>query len=224
MALKITVEDINDVDEAFRELYTEKDGAYVLDVEGVDNHPDVANLRNAYNAEKTKRQDQGDKLRDALEKLGAKPKLTTKDDAEIIRLREALEAERDEWKTKAGDLEKRVYGLTVESQLDEAIRAAGITEAAFQKAARVLLKDGVKVVDGKPMFDTDMGPVGLVDHVKRWASSDGAAFVSKPVGGGAGGSKGGAKPSKEQFAAMGDKERVDLYRSDPETFRQLTGH
>jgi len=223
MALKITVEDINDVDEAFRELYTEKDGAFVLDVEGVDNHPDVANLRNAYNAEKTKRQDQGDKLRDALEKLEAKPKPTVKDDAEMIRLREALEAERDEWKTKAGDLEKRVYGLTVESQLDDAIRAAGINEVAFQKAAKVLLKEGVKVVDGKPIFDTDMGPVGLSDYVKRWASSDGAAFVSKPAGGGAGGSKGGAKLSRDQFAQMGDRERIKLFKSDPETFRQLSG-
>lgn len=223
MALKITVTDIDDVDEKYRDLYTETNGAFVLNVDGVDNHPDVANLRNAYNAEKTKRQDQGDKLRDALEKLEAKPKPTTKDDAEMIRLREALEGERDTWKTKATDLEKQVYGLTVENQLDAAIRDAGISEAAFQKAAKVLLKDGVKVVDGKPFFDTDMGPVGIVDYVKRWASSDGSAFVSAPKGGGAGGSKGGAVLSKEQFAKMGDKERVGLFKSDPDTFRALSG-
>lgn len=223
MALKITVDDINDVDEAFRTLYTEQDGVFVLDVEGVDNHPDVANLRNAYNAEKTKRQDQGDKLRDALAKLEAKPKPTAKDDAEMIRLREALEAERDEWKTKAGDLEKQVYGLTVESQLDEAIRAAGITEVAFQKAARVLLKDGVKVADGKPYFDTDMGPVALVDHVKRWASSDGAAFVSPPKGGGSSGGKLTKAGDTNPFArdSLNLTEQARLKREDPATYDRL---
>lgn len=224
MALKITVDDINDVDETFRSLYTEKDGTFILDVEGVDNHPDVANLRNAYNAEKTKRQEQGDKLRDALAKLEAKPNPTAKDDAEMIRLREALEAERDQWKAKATDLEKTVYGLTVESQLDTALRSAGITDATFHKAAKRLLQDGVKVVDGKPVFETDMGPVALADHVKRWASSEGAVFVAPPAGGGAGGggSKGSVKLTKDQFVQMGDKERIELFKSDPDVFRSLS--
>jgi len=204
MALKVALETLDDLDEATQSLYVEKDGAYVLDLEGVDDHPDVANLRNAYQSEKTKRQEQGQKLADKEAELAEalkKPKedRTKADDAEIVRLREQLEKERDDALGKATELEKQVYGLTVENQLDAAIREAGITEPAFQTAAKALLKDGVKLHEGKPVVDTDMGPVGLAEHVKRWASSDGAAFVSPPKGGGAGGKSGGAAKQNPMF-------------------------
>jgi len=204
MALKVVLETLDDLDEEIKPLYAEKDGAYVLDVEGVDNHPDVANLRNAYQAEKAKRQEQGEWLQEARQKLDdleAKPKddRTKADDKEILKLRETLEAERDEWKTKATDLESQVYQLSVENQLDAAIREAGISEPAFQKAAKRMLSDGVKLADGKPVVDTDMGPMPLTDYVKKWASSEGAAFVSKPSGGGASGGKSGTAKSNPMF-------------------------
>jgi len=197
MALKVTLETLDDVQAEYQALYTEVDGVFVLDVEGVDNHPEVKNLKTAYTAEKAKRVETGDKLRDALAKLQAKPEPTAKDDAEMIRLREQIEAERDDWKSKATNLETQVYGLTVENQLDAAIRDAGISEPAFQKAAKRLLAEGVKLHEGRPIVETDMGPVGLVDHVKRWVAGEGKAFVSPASGGGASGGKGGgaAKPS-----------------------------
>jgi len=219
MALKVALETLDGLDEALQSLYTERDGAFVLDLDGVDSHPDVANLRNAYQAEKSKRQEQGTKLAEALAKLEAKPEPTKSDEAEILRLREALEAERDTWKVKATELEGTVYKLTVENQLDAAIRDAGISEAAFQKAAKVMLKDGVKVVDGKPVFDTDMGPLGLAEYVKRWASSEGKAFVSKPAGGGASGASSASSAAKK-WAEMSGAEKVALNRSDPEEYQR----
>ncbi len=218
MALKVALETLDDLDEALHPLYTEKDGRFVLEVDGIDDHPDVANLRNAYQAEKTKRQDQGQKLADALAKLEAKPNPTKADDAEIMRLREALEAERDQWKTKATELEGTVYKLTVEGQLDAAIRDAGISEPAFHKAAKRLLSDVVKVNDGKPVVETDMGPLALSEYVKRWASSEGAAFVSKPAGGGATGSKGGTT-GRKPLTQMTEAERREFKQSDPDAFR-----
>lgn len=222
MGLKVVLENLDDLDEATQQLYVEKEGAFVLDVEGVDNHPDVANLRNAYQAEKTKRQEQGQKLADTqakLSELEAKPKedRTKADDAEILKLREALEGERDEWKTKATELEGTVYKLTVENQLDTALRDAGVTDSGLAMGAKALLQGKIKVVDGKPMFDTDMGPVGLSEYVKRWASSDGAAFVSKPSGGGAGGGKSGAAATKKP-EEMSVHERRDLLTNDPDAF------
>ena len=228
MALKVALETLDGLDEATQSLYVEREGAFVLDLEGVDSHPDVANLRNAYTAEKTKRQEQGEKLRDAQAQLAEalkKPKedRTKADDQEIIRLRENLEAERDAALAERDDLKKQVYGLTVENQLDAAIRDAGITTPAFQKAAKRLLQDGVKVVDGKPVFDTDMGPLGLAEYVKRWASADGSAFVAPPSGGGASGSKsqGGAKKKPEE---MNVQERGQLLKDDPEAFYKAFPH
>ena len=66
MALKVTLETLDDVQAEYQALYTERDGVFVLDVEGVDNHPEVKNLKTAYTAEKAKRAETSDKLRDAL--------------------------------------------------------------------------------------------------------------------------------------------------------------
>ena len=201
MGLKVVLDTLDGLDEATQSFYAEKDGAYVLDVEGVDNHPDVANLRNAYQAEKTKRQEQGKKLETTqarLAELEAKPNPTKADDAEILKLREALEGERDQWKTKATELEGTVYKLTVENQLDAALRDAGIADPGLAMGAKALLQGKIKVADGKPVAETDMGPIALSEYVKRWASSDGAAYVSKPSGGGAGGSKGGGAGAQKR--------------------------
>ena len=205
MALKVTVETLDDVQEELKPFYTEAEGGFVLQVEGVDEHPDVKNLKNAYTAEKAKRVETSDKLRDALAKLEAKPEPSKADEAEMVRLRASLEAERDDWKAKYESAEKQVYGLTVESQLAAAIRDAGIVEPAFQKAATRMLSEGVKLVDGKPVVDTDMGPIGLLDHVKRWAAGEGKAFVAPAKGIGTGGLDGG-KPTPKGGNLSGTKE------------------
>lgn len=201
MALKVTVETLDDVQEEFRPLYSETEGGFVLQIDGVDNHPEVKNLKKAYTAEKAKRAEAQEKAREALAKLEAKPEPTAKDEAEMIRLREQLEAERDQWKAKATDYESKVYGLTVETQLDAAIRDSGILEPTFVKAAKRLLSDGVKLADGKPVVETDMGPVTLAEHVKRFVAGEGKAFVSPAKGLGTGGQDSGkAKPSGGNLA------------------------
>ena len=220
MALKVTVDTLDDVPEPFRTEYTESNGRYVLNVEGVDDHPDVVNLKSAYTRVKESDKAKADQLRDALAKLEAKANPTAKDDAAILQLRQQLEAERDGYKTKAEQLEGQVYKLTVESQLDEAIRGVGIAEPAFVKAAKLTLERAVKVADGKPFFETDMGPVALADYVKRWASSEGAAFVSPPKGGGAGGGKTTGTVTKKP-QEMSVQERGQLLKENPEEFYKL---
>lgn len=222
MALKVTVASLDEVQEGLREYYAETEDGFVLQVEGVDNHPEVRSLKNAYSAVKAKRDELSGKvteMTDRLKELEAKPNPTAKDDAEIIRLRQALEAERDEWKGKAEGLEKRVYGLTVETQLDGLIREAGITEPAFAKAAKRLLSEGVKLVNDTPVVETDMGPVPLSEHVKRWTIGEGKAFVSKPSGGGAGGSSGGKTGGKTIAAAeletMSPTEKAAYFKANP---------
>ena len=228
MALKVVLETLDDLDEALKPLYAEKDGAFVLEVEGVDDHPDVVNLRNSSRAEQSKRKEKGEQLQEArarLAELQAKPKedRTKADDTEILKLRETLETERDEWKAKATEYERQVYKLSVENQLDAAIREVGISEPAFQEAAKRLLQDGVKLADGKPVVDTDMGPLPLAEYVRRWASGKGAAFVSKPAGGGANGGKSGAAPTKKP-EEMTLQERNDLLKSDPDAFYKAFPH
>ena len=96
---------------AVAQFYTETDGKFVLQVDGVDSHPEVANLKSAYERTKADR-DTARKERDDAKALAAaipddfdaekwaKLKDGKPDEAALIKLRQTLEAERDEWKGK----------------------------------------------------------------------------------------------------------------------------
>lgn len=68
MALKTVIDSdaFDALDEAAKPLYEEKDGKYILAIEDVDNHPGVANLRNALGRTKEARDDFRKKI-EALE-------------------------------------------------------------------------------------------------------------------------------------------------------------
>lgn len=221
MAVKALLDTLDGVDDALHSLYTQKDGKYVLNVEGIDHHPDVANLKSAYERTKADR-DAARQERDAAKaradtvpqdfspEAWEAAKSGKPDDSKLIQLRTQLEAERDQWRTKFENAEQASLRNALDRDLSDALNAVGVNNPAYMRAARLLLADGVKMVDGKPVVDTDMGPLSLADHVKRWAAGDeGKAFVTPASGGGAkGADAGGSKP----LAEMGDAERLELAR------------
>tara|TARA_R100001369_G_scaffold16867_3_gene31976 strand:- start:2701 stop:3321 length:621 start_codon:yes stop_codon:yes gene_type:complete len=93
--------------------------------------------------------------------------------------------------------------------------------ALLRKEAAALLKhtdEGVQYEIGGVQVDR----AKVLDHLK--AAYPFLADGNQSNGGGAGGGSGGAGSiTKEQFKAMGDKERIELHRNDPETFRRLAG-
>ena len=217
MGLKVTVPSLDDVQAEHQSLYVQRGDGFVLDVEGVDSHPEVVNLKTAYDRVKQDRDAIRTERDDAKAKMSGLPadfdaevwnraKAGKADPAELVQLRQTLEADRDQWKAKAEAGDKQVYELTVERNLDGLLATAGVTEPVFQEAARVMLKPQIKVEDGKPFVDTDMGPLALADYIPRWTSDKGKVFVSQPKGGGAKGGEGGSKP----LAEMGDVERLQL--------------
>lgn len=234
--LKTVLETLDGVDDAVAKFYTETDGKFILQIEGVDNHPEVTALRNAYTATKADR-DTARQERDVAKALAkdfpddfdaekwAKLKDGKPDEAALIKLRQTLEAERDDWKTRFEAERGTSLRNALDRDLTDALNGAGVTNPAFAKAARTMLAGDVKIGDdGKPFVETDMGPMALADHVKRWAAGEGKDFVTPAAGGGAKGGKNGTGPvNAETFVKMGDKERTALFHSDPETFRQLVG-
>lgn len=188
MAIKTVLDTLDGVDDAVKALYIEKDGKHVLDLEGVDAHPEVANLKSAYErtkADKATLKLDAEKARaDLAATLRDKP-----DEAALLKLRQDLEAERDGWKGKAEDALGKLTGATRDRQLAEALQAANITDPTFIKAATAMLAGSVKMDGDKAIVETDMGPMGIGDHIKRWAASEGKAFVTPAQGGGAGGSQ-----------------------------------
>lgn len=235
MSLKTVIETTTGLDEALIPFYAEKDGKFFLQIDGVDEHPDVKNLKVAY--ERTKDSEKAIKAeRDALKAKAsgipedfdpekwAKVKDGKPDEAALIKIRQTLETERDEWKGKFEQAIAKVKETAIQRDLTDALTANGVTDPAFVDVLRIKLGTLVKSdEDGNSTIDIGLAPMAIAEGVKRFLMTDGKAFVDPGRGGGAKGGNGGGVPvTKETFAAMGDKERIELFRTDPETFKALS--
>ena len=231
MALKTVLDTLEGVDDALKSFYAETDGKFFLQVEGVDNHPDVANLKSAYERvkqDKTALMAERDTLKakvagipdDFDAEKWSKLKDGKADDAALIAMRQGLEAERDEWKGKYTTLTETARKNAVERDLSDALVKVGVTSPSFMNAARMMLSQQVRVGDdGKAYVETDMGPLGLGDYVTRWAAGDGKDFVTPPTGAGAKGGKGNG--GTKTFSEMNGAELVALKRTDPAAYDRL---
>lgn len=230
MAIKTVLESLDGVDDALHPLYAETDGKFILQVDGVDAHPDVANLKSAYERVKADKAALATE-RDALKQRAASipedfdPKVWEKakdgkpDEGKLIELRAELEGKIASLTTDLEAERGKSLRNALDRDLTDALNAAGVTNPAFAKAARTMIAPDVKVgEDGKPMIETDMGPLALVEHVKRWAAGEGKDFVTPASGGG---SKGGTGSTGKKFAEMSPAELVNLHRENPAEYARL---
>lgn len=230
--LKTVVDTLDGLDEAVSKFYAEKDGKFYLQVEGVNEHPDVVSLKNAYErvkADKATAIEERDALKAKIQDLPddfdaekwAKLKDGKPDEAALVKLRQELEGERDDWKSKYETAQETARRNALDRDLSDALTEAGVTKPSFMQAARRMLADGVQVgEDGKPVVETDMGPMPLTEHVKRWAAGEGKDFVTPPSGGGARGGNGGASGAKK-WGDMTSAEKVALHRENPEEYQRV---
>jgi hypothetical protein len=204
--LKTVIETTDGLDEAIAALYTEHDGKFVLQIEGVDEHPEVANLRNAYTRTKEDREKakaDAAKLKAQIAELEAGAPDTAATQAKMTALEEKLAAA----EAKAAEAFGRYTSVTRDQSLQAALTGAGITEPAFLKAATAMLSGSVKLGDdGTAYVESSMGPKVLGDYVKQWAAGEGAAFVAKPSGIGATGGGNGGNPTAPKGNLAGTKE------------------
>jgi hypothetical protein len=207
MALKALLETLDGVDDAVKPFYAEADGKFVLQVEGVDDHPDVANLKNAYSrtkADKESAKQEAATLKAQIEELRKGAPDTAATQAKITQLQEQLDAAN----AKAGEWQTKYTGVTRDQALTGALQSAGITSPTFLKAAQAMLSGMVKLgEDGSAYVETGMGPKVLGDFVKGWAASEGKDFVTPPKGGGAGGT--------DQTRTGTTMKRSDFEKLDP---------
>lgn len=269
MTLPILVEDQSKLPEGFEKLYEENDnGQFVLQVEGVDNHPDVHGLKSAYQKEKEKRQRFSQQVEqfkqkaslipddideDAIEQLfeqyrvqqtgggnnsgeagdagdagdtgdaGGKGKMATssnkgaqppQQNVDYAKIRDQIEKrfrkdlkERDdtlvEREKLIKDKDDKIRQLIIDNDLSSALTKNKVTNPTYQKAAKRLLADQIKIQeeeDGslRPIVETDMGEVSLENFVRDWAAGDeGSEFVDGNTGSGARGANKGPKGKKE---------------------------
>lgn len=226
MALKVTVDSLDGLDDGIKSLYKEENGKYRLDVDG---YEDVSGL-------KAQRDALMDEKKEALRKAKEAEEVANRKAAEEIARKsgdfsalekswqEKLAATENNYKSQNELLTKQIHGLTVGQT---AIKLA--SELAISGSADVLLPHiqsrlTVEIKDGVPsvrVLDLQGKPTALtVEELKQEFISNKAfaplIAASKATGGGASGSGGGgaAKTMKrDQFEAMNPMQKMDFIKS-----------
>ncbi|CAD7023184.1 hypothetical protein REJC140_00121 [Pseudorhizobium endolithicum] len=218
MALKAIIDSLDTVEEQFRSLYEDKDGKFVLAIEGIESHPGAAALKSALDRVRGEKRTLSEKLTGAESRLEGLPEDFDADAYETLRtqaegkeppkIEERLTAqktqleakfakEREKLEERANKLDSTLRRVMVDDGLTKALLDAGI-DKTFLPAAKALLKEKgqIKLVeddDAIHVFADDgvNDRTPLTDYVRNWAGQDeGKVFVAKPTGGDAKGGDG----------------------------------
>jgi hypothetical protein len=230
MPLKSVLENLDNVDEALKAHYKETDGQFILQVEGVREHPEVTALRNAYQrtkddlelvkAELKSEQSKSTDLPDDFDLKKWNALKDGDDDAAKIKLREDMEAKIAAAEKRADDAEGKLLSVTRERDLGDELAKAGVTDPTFARAARSMIAGQIKLDDdGNSFVETDMGPKKLSEYVPLWAAGEGKPFVTPAKGSDAKGGDGVTKGKK--FSEMTGTEKVALNRDNPAEYERL---
>jgi outer membrane murein-binding lipoprotein Lpp len=235
--LKAVLSTLDGVEDAVKGLYQEKDGSFVLDLEGLDDHPAVRGVITANRENRRKR----DELRSELDTLKSKydglpedfdasayealkaakgdTKLTDEQIADI-REKTRLRVEKD-FQTKYAPIEQEnmqlksaVEMMAVGDGLSNAMDEAGIDPVHKSKLVPYLkttAKIKVERTDEgayRAAVETDLGPVSLNKFVQDWAASDdGKIYIAKSRGPNANGN--GPRNTNGKVIRRSDFERMD---------------
>jgi len=219
------IKSLDDVDEKYRDLYSEVDGGFEVEVKG------VAEMKRGKDREKERATAAEQRARDAEERLAALEAKLEADGDDSARKKGDTEALEKSWQAKLakreaellGDLDS--MGRSLENVLVKSTAQSLAAEMAVEGSARVLqkhiqdrlavdMRDGERVTvvlgeDGKPSALT-------LDDLRKEISSD-KAFApliigSRASGSGAAGGKGGGAAPKTGDMGGSKEERIASLR------------
>ena len=225
MALKVTVESLDGLDDSVKSLYKEDNGKFRLDLDGYEDTTGLKAQRDALLNEKKEAQRKAKEAEEAAKTLAEESARKNGDVAALEKSwQEKLAATESNYKNLNESLTKQIHGLTVGQTATKLAAELAISGSAdvllphIQSRLTVEIKDGapsVRVLDllGKPTAMT-------VDELKQEFISNKAfaplIAASKATGGGASGSGGGgaAKTMKrDQFETMNPVQKMDFIKS-----------
>lgn len=170
MALKAVLDSLDDVPEALHELYQDKDGVFVLAVDGVDDHPAVKNLKSAHDRTKKDRdaiRKDRDEAKAALEAFGD----LTADELEDLRTRAEAGGKAPIKEEIDAMVEKR-YGVDrqkLEKQLEALSGERDDFKGKFEQATGALGQERIfnKVKDAAAQAGIRSKALPLVENMAR---------------------------------------------------------
>lgn len=234
MALKLSVDKIDDVEEALRPLYVEKDGKFSLNVEGVE---DTSSLKGALEKER-KRANDAEKQRKAWEKIGKSPEeiqslLDAQEEAERKKAEEAgdhakiLKQHQDKWAKDKAELEAELNaaraserGAIIGNSVMGALTKEGATEEGvdllpdrLSNRIKFETRDGKRVLkimqaDGEtPMAGSGAEGSATIDDLVKEAKQKWPSLFK-----GAGSSGGGTPHGSGGGGNPQIKSKADIYK------------
>lgn len=234
MALKSILESLDGLPEDIKKEYTEKDGKFYLDIEGLDLHPGVGALKRAKDHEKSLRQTAEGKVTELEDQLTAKDTeieglrtgAVPKDDVNALKTsyEQKLAGKETEFNEKYGKLNSLVEKHMLDGKALELATEISTVPALLVPHVRGRLK--LEEVDGQlsiSVLSPDGKPsaASMDDLRKELLSNKNFAPIligSKASGGGANGGSGGGGASKK-LGEMNEAERTQFAKEDPEGFR-----
>ncbi|TGE04635.1 hypothetical protein [Hymenobacter fodinae] len=243
MKLKSVIDTLDGVDEALKAAYTEKDGKFYLNVEGIDSHPEVVGLKKSLTTVRDEKKAADARAAAAEDRLAGLPDDFTVEEYNRLkdggsgnvdqrladqraRLEDAHKKSLDKVTGERDGLKAKLDRQYSDAALNAAIADAGIA-APFAPAVRAMLKEKVKVdYEGDEAIVT-IENMPVTDHLKAWAGTEmGKHYVAAPGNGGGGSGGPGGAPhsnkdnpwSKEGFNLT---KQTEIEISDPGKAAQL---
>lgn len=215
----------SEIPEGLEQHYAEKDGEFVLKVDGME---DTSKLEKALNSERKIRREAEAKVKDLESKYSALPEdfdiekyndlmdksggdLDAKLKEQRERINEQHQKELKKYQDQLAEKDNLVNTHVKSATLQRAMAEAGIAKP-FMPAVEAMMKDKIKV-EGTDVY-LDEKPVS--EALKEWANSDdGKHYVAAPANSGGGthdsGKANGAgkrEMSRSDFDALGQAERM----------------
>lgn len=231
MKLKKKVKSLDEVQEQYRDLYVEKDGEFVLEVDGEE---DTGALKRAKDHEKKRRQDAEQKTRELEEQMADLQEQLNdlngqKDDKDKSGIEKKWQDKYNKREKELTDqldsLNKEINTLLIDNVADQI--AADLSDSPAVIRPHIRQRLTVERVDGKAVTrvkDSDGELSALtVDELKSefQSNNDFASVIrgSKGSGSGANGGQGGqgGKPSKPDFTKASPKEKAAYLKSQKES-------
>lgn len=222
MPLKYQIESLEGLDEATQALYTEKDGKYVLAVEGIPEPEDTSGLKRkveelleeskqAKDARRKAEEDAEKAREEKARKDGDHETLAKQYEEKYNTLTQQLEAERQQ---RSQDAVKR-EAISIASELAEGPNAKIL--ARFIEDRLRYEGDSVKVADREGNLT-----ISTIDDLKTEFRNDEAfgALVTGTKGSGSGAAGQGSGAPHKPLSEMNDAERLKFKQDNPEGFRK----
>lgn len=238
MGIQAIVTSLDDVQGDVKSFYKEQDGKFVLDVDGLDDHPTVRGVITANKSNKEKRDQHKAELEQLQAKLskipedfdpdayqsmleqiekGTGPDVDERLAKQRAKLEENFQAAMAEKDGKLSSQDNAIRRMVIDDGLSRAMDKAGIDPVHKSKLLPYLKTVGKLTVESdgevfKASVDTDLGAVALDQFVADWAATDdGKIYVAKSTGPkprGGEGGSGGGTVTRTQFDAMSHSERA----------------